>query len=548
MKKKTNSEFIEECKNIHGNRYNYSKVNYINARTKVCIICPEHGEFWQLPSLHIGQKCGCPMCNGTFKRTNEEFIKETEKIHNKKYDYSKVVYTNNHTKVCIICPEHGEFWQTPYEHLKGHGCPKCSGRSKLSTNEFIKRAKEIHGDKYNYSKVDYKNNSTKVCIICKEHGEFWQTASEHLRGHGCPKCGLSSIIDKKSLPFEYYLLKFQKIHKNKYDYSNTVYVDSLTKINIICPVHGEFWQLPYDHSVGHGCPKCANQQSKAENEIVEFLKENTTSDIQTRNNNIISPHELDIYIPENKLAIEYDGLIWHSEKFGKDKNYHLNKTIECEKYGIKLIHVFENEWCSNKEIVKTKLKYILNCDNNLLKVFARKCIIREIKNVEAKCFLQQNHIQGYSYSSVYLGCFYNEELVGVMSFKKQSKNSDKWELTRFATDINKHCVGVGGKIFKYFIYNYNPSEVKSFADRRWTLDKDNNLYTKLGFQLDKILKPDYHYTNNKKTLIHKFNFRKQILHRKYGLPLTMTETEMTEKLGYYKIWDCGLFKYVWKKV
>ena len=134
-----------------------------------------------------------------------------------------------------------------------------------------------------------------------------------------------------------------------------------------------------------------------------------------------------------------------------------------------------------------------------------------------------------------------------MVFKRERKDSDKWELTRFATDITKHCIGVGGKLFKYFVQNYNPSEVKSFADRRWTLDKDDNLYIKIGFKLDKIIKPDYCYINNKTSLSHKFNFRKKILHKKYGLPLTMTETEMTEQLGYYKIWNCGLYKYLWKK-
>ena len=133
-----------------------------------------------------------------------------------------------------------------------------------------------------------------------------------------------------------------------------------------------------------------------------------------------------------------------------------------------------------------------------------------------------------------------------MAFKKESKTSNKWELTRFATDINNQCVGVGGKLFKYFVRKYKPIEIKSFADRRWCVT-ENSIYDKLGFKLDGILKPDYYYTNGNVKLIHKFNFRKQILHKKYGLPLTMTENEMTEQMGYYKIWNCGLFKYIWKK-
>ena len=136
-----------------------------------------------------------------------------------------------------------------------------------------------------------------------------------------------------------------------------------------------------------------------------------------------------------------------------------------------------------------------------------------------------------------------------MSFKQDTKGSDKWELTRFASDYNYICCGVGGKLFNWFIKNYNPTEVKSFADRRWTLDKDNNLYTKLGFVLEKELKPDYEYilNSNPTKRIHKFNFRKQILHKKHGFPLTMTESEMVKELGYSKIWNCGLFKFIWTK-
>jgi hypothetical protein len=133
-----------------------------------------------------------------------------------------------------------------------------------------------------------------------------------------------------------------------------------------------------------------------------------------------------------------------------------------------------------------------------------------------------------------------------MTFK--SFKNDEWELTRFATDNNYICCGVGGKLFKYFVNRYNPNLVKSFADRRWTLSEDN-LYTKMGFELDGILKPDYRYVYSSKPTerIHKFNFRKQTLHKKYGLPLTMTESKMAKELGYYKIWDCGLYRYVWKK-
>ena len=184
--------FFEKAKQVHGDKYDYSNVNYVNDKTKVCIICPEHGEFLQEPHSHL-KGTGCPKCNNGGKYNTKTFIEKSKKLNGDKYDYSKVEYVNSYTKVCIICPEHGEFWQIPYVHLKGCGCPKCDKSSKTTKEEFINRSKQVHGNKYNYSKVEYVNNHTKVCIICPEHGEFWQQPRHHLIGLGCQICNESSL-------------------------------------------------------------------------------------------------------------------------------------------------------------------------------------------------------------------------------------------------------------------------------------------------------------------------------------------------------------------
>ena len=149
------------------------------------------------------------------KLTKEEFIKKANEVHKGKYNYDNVEYVNCDTKVCIICPEHGEFWQTPYNHTRGQGCPKCKGdkirESKtLTKKEFIKKANKVHGDKYVYTNVKYVNANTKVCIICPEHGEFWQTPNHHIRGIGCPKCNLSHLerdvmnyLDEVEITYDY---------------------------------------------------------------------------------------------------------------------------------------------------------------------------------------------------------------------------------------------------------------------------------------------------------------------------------------------------------
>lgn len=552
----TKEEFIEKARKIHGDKYNYDNVNYFNMSTKICIICPEHGEFWQTPKAHITQgygckKCGRKICAKKTKKTTEEFIKEAKEIHGDKYDYSKTEYINAFTKVCVICSEHGEFWITPHDHLKGVGCPACGNllkgqTKKLTQEEFIKRAKEIHDDKYDYSKVDYINSSTKVCIICPEHGEFWITPNCHLNGQGCKKCGYKIISQKNRTNLDILIKKFNIIHNSKYNYDKIVYQGTDIPITITCPIHGDFSQRPHDHLSGHGCPKCGVRLSKAENDIYEYCQSLFSDEIIQGDRSVINPFELDIYIPKIKTGIEYNGLIWHSTKYRKDKNYHLKKLNACREKGIKLIQIFEDEYVNHKDIVFEKIKHILRKCDNLPKIMGRKCDIREINKNIAKDFLTKYHIQGHVSSTIYLGAYYNDELVAVMTFKKENIKNH-WELTRFASDYHYICQGIGGKLFKHFVRNYKPTEIKSFADRRWTVDEKNNIYIQLGFKFDSYTNPDYHYFKFEDGLIrqHKFGFRKQILHKKYGLPLSMTEKQMTEKLGYEKIYDCGLIKYVW---
>jgi len=192
----TQEEFIKKAINIHGNKYDYSKVIYepaivINGkqkRTKICIICPEHGEFYQSPQNHLYGK-GCLSCSGLKRLSKEDFIEKVKKIHGDKYNYSNVVYNNSHTKICIICPVHGQFYQRPIGHLVGNGCPKCStDKQRLKLKDFIDKAIIVHGDKFNYSKVDFSPANKKICIICKKHGEFFQKPHSHLKGNGCPHC------------------------------------------------------------------------------------------------------------------------------------------------------------------------------------------------------------------------------------------------------------------------------------------------------------------------------------------------------------------------
>lgn len=208
------------------------------------------------------------MNRNTKKLTQEEFIKRSIEIHGEKYDYSKIRYINSRTPVCIICPEHGEFWQTPHSHLLGHGCKLCavkkvaengSKTKTYTTEKFIKLAKKVHGNKYDYSKVNYINSKTKICIICPVHGEFWQLPNKHLSGYGCRFCGYDKVAKERTTSKEDFIEKSIKKWGNKYDYSKVKYINNATKVCITCKKHGDFWQTPANHLYFEGCPYCSNK-------------------------------------------------------------------------------------------------------------------------------------------------------------------------------------------------------------------------------------------------------------------------------------------------
>jgi predicted nucleic-acid-binding Zn-ribbon protein len=343
-RKLTKEEFEEKAIKKHGNWYDYSKVVYINAKTKVLIICPIHGEFWQTPTNHLSGQ-GCPHCGGTIKLTKETFVQRSTEKHGDFYDYSKVEYINNRTKVLIICPIHGEFWQTPSDHLNGHGCPKCVKKCRYTTPEWVEEAIKKHGDWCDYSKVVYVNDHTKVLIICPDHGGFWQTPSDHLSGKGCPKCAKKHRYTKPE-----WVEEDIKKHGNWYDYSKVVYINTKTKVLIKCKRCGkEFWQTPSDHLSGKGCPYC--NTSKLENSVYKILKENNINFLQQykgfnwlKNKN---PLELDFYLPEYNIGIECQGMqhFVSIEYFGGKKklkytqNNDILKKQLCEEHGVRLFYI-----------------------------------------------------------------------------------------------------------------------------------------------------------------------------------------------------------------
>ena len=473
----------------------------------------------------------------TRKLTTEEFIQKAKGVHGDKYDYSLVEYIVSSKKVTIICPEHGEFEQRPNDHLTGNGCPSCKTDSlrlsfKTTTEEFIQKAKEVHGDKYDYSKTEYINSYTKVKITCPMHGSFDKFPRSHIRGAGCDECKKSNFYPISNTS-ERMIKRFKEVHGDKYDYSLVEYNGCHKNVTIICLNHGEFEQTPTNHLQGKGCRSCFCERSSLyEFELCDFLKEYFS--IYSGNRTIIKPYELDIVIPSKKLAIEFNGLYWHSELY-KDKNYHKMKTDLCEQHGYQLIHIFEDEWAEKPDLVKRMLKHKLGVDDSP-KVYARKCDIGLVSFNDHQSFMEQNHIQGSISASIRLGLYYNDELVACLSFKTLSNGN--YDLVRYAT--SKNVVGGFSRLLKYFKSNYDWKSIITFANRRYS---QGNLYLTNGFTHVYNTHVNYYYTKQQ-WRYSRNQFQKHKLKDKLeNYDSNLTEHQNCFNHGYYRIYDSGHMKF-----
>jgi hypothetical protein len=300
------------------------------------------------------------------KLTTEKFIEKARKIHGNKYDYSKIIYKNAMSKIEIICPVHGSFFQRPINHIQSKGCYKCR-KYKSNTIEFIENARKIHGNKYDYSKVNYIKNNINVEIVCPIHGSFFQHPSSHLKGADCKKCSIDITRNKQILTKEKFLKQTRIIHGYKYDYTNTNYITCAKFIEIKCYKHGIFRQRANDHLRGSGCPLC--NESKGERKIRLFMENhNIKYEYQKKFSDCINPKtgwklKFDFYIPSQNTLIEYDGE-QHLRKAIMNGKYKMtNKDLKCIRYRDRL----KNEYSKNKKIPLIRINYkkINNIENIL---------------------------------------------------------------------------------------------------------------------------------------------------------------------------------------
>jgi len=549
QKSSSTIDVIARFRKKHGDRYDYSSVVFNGSHTKVTINCPQHGSFEQTPAIHI-RKSGCPECGKIEKgqkrrKSPEQAIEAFRAVHGLRYDYTPTVYTTNRSKVTINCRIHGAFDMLPDNHLKGRGCRICglSSDRQLAGFDPTEEFRSVHGDRYDYSQFVYKGANVPGTIICPDHGPFEQAYGTHKNGHGCPDCGFQRTSESKTFTQDEILDRFQHAHGSRYGYDLVEYVHTERPVAIVCHQHGVFHQTPKAHSRGSGCPKCVGMISKGETDIGDFI-ESLGYEVDRNTRTLIPPKEVDLYIAAKNLAIEYCGLYWHGERFGKGKEYHQDKQQTLADRGIDLITIFDDEWLDRPDVVKSILRTRL--DKAPTGVGARHLSVEQILPHDSAAFLNTYHIQGSATGSIHLGAFHNGDLVGVMVFGEPTRqtSSYEWELKRFATNGAMYP-GMMSKLFQHFIKNHSPESIVSFSDNRWFM---GGSYQQLGFHKDGEIAPDYYYVKNN-IRHHKSKFRKSGIKRMHPdqYDPSLTERVMMENLEYDRVWDCGKIRWVWTR-
>jgi len=371
----TTIDFINKSKSIYDeNKYDYSKVKYIDTETKVNLACKKHNlEFFQKPREHWNHE-GCKKCkrehifNKKLLESWVSFLNESYKLYGDKFSFINSKFITRNDKIEIICSKHGSFTQRPSRFLKGITCQKCgfeksNSSRKLSFEDFVNKANKVHHGFYDYSLVNYVNTETLVEIICPIHGSFWQTPHGHMNGCGCTDCKFDKIRKIRIKSYDEFVLLANETHgEGTYIYDETTYTKFTSRTRIFCRKHGDFWQTPKSHCKGNGCSIC--NESHGERTIRFFLQNNNYNfEEQKRFKDCKDKYSLpfDFYIPQYNLCIEFDGK-QHFYKYGFETNDRFNyrqnhdsiKTKFCKDNKIELLRIKYDEDAELKLINKLK--------------------------------------------------------------------------------------------------------------------------------------------------------------------------------------------------
>lgn len=548
---------FEKFREIHGNIYKYHPGTYRNIDTKIPITCNEHGIFYQTPWAHR-KGHGCPVCGRSITAQHLKLDERTvlTRLEEKypDYNFKKFVYRGQSTPGVVICPQHGEVLRTYKDMMRtDSACELCSSTIKLSTNQFIQQLKDLYTDdplEYEFLEMNYTGALEKVQIRCNQHGLF-QVRPNDLKSPPyiriCPKCSIEKRSSEQKHTLETFLQTIPETFKKEDNFFETEYVSYKDEMAISCNIHGKYLITPGAYKRGYRCQKCASSsKSSQEFELFDFIK-TICPEAQSRKKFKELNLELDIFIPSKNIGIEYNGLFFHRrithlDKMGSfmaSKTTLLEKTVEFQKLGIRIIHIFEDEWLKKKEIVQSRLKSILI---NQDKIMARKCTVKSIRTDQSAKFENQYHIQGHTPSKYRFGLFQGSDLVSIMTFSElrfEKGQKDTLELLRFCS--SHPVIGGFSKLLKYAINDLKPRRIISYSDKRWST---GDVYLKNKFNKISTSSPGY-YWSRYQSRYHRIGFQRHKLNKIFQeeFEKDLTEQEIMYSKGYFMVDDCGQDKW-----
>ena len=501
----------------------------------------------------------CPTCNKTFTIDY--------RLRNRRRFCSKICSNNNPEVIEKIKNSQNKTFQEKYGgHPMATNNPTVE-KFKSSifknygndyfTNYLVKKSKETNLLKYGNENYNNKEKSKQTCL--KKYGVENYVYTDEYKEKSRQTC-----LKKYGTEFPSQADIYKKKYKNTIwqRFLETGRFDNFTPLFDIKTYNGVLNKQKYFFKCDrcgqtivcflHAgkfpiCFKCDKDNASIyQKEIYDFLKQELGNNeiILTNERTILYPKELDIYIPSLKLAIEFNGLFWHSEISGnKNKTYHLNKLNKCLFKEIRLIHIFEDEWRDKKEIIKSILKNKISTTKS--KIYARDCELKEISFEDASLFLESNHIQGKDKSYIRIGLHYNTELISLMTFcKSRFDKKYEYEMSRYCNKIDTNVIGAASKLFSHFINTYKPFSVLTYSDRRYF---DGDVYNKLGFSFIKHTSPSCHYIdrNTYNKTLNRIPFQKKKLENLLeDFDPNLSEWENMKNNGFDRIWDCGHSKWV----
>lgn len=443
--------------------------------------------------------------------------------------------------------------------MKGYVHTTSKRRRVTDTESLIFRAKQVHGDRFEYTRTVFTGAKNYATVTCKKHGDFQIRPDNLVNGKGCKLCKHEGISQRCNAGVDGFVQKAVALHGDRYDYSAVNYVASHTRVEIRCRLHDvAFFQTPTNHLSGKdGCPQCNHTKSAPEEAVASLLSLFTP--VEQRNRTLIAPKEVDILMPEKRLAVEYCGEYFHShgdaDHEAKHAMNHWNKYKQCAEKGYRLITVYETEWKERNYAIRRLLRNAIGKSKG--KVMARKCELRAVDHKDAVAFYERYHPQGGAGAGEHYGLYWAGKLVACMRFTEGANDRGnnrkrEWTLTRYATRVT--VTGGASRLFNAFLKDKNPKTVKSFSDNRFFA---GGMYEQLGFVLAEDTKPDYQVWHPKLGLLPKPAWQRRSLPlraKTLGIELDYdpdtdprTERDITYLLGARRIYDCGKKRWVWTK-